>query len=142
MNPDANFKTTWSSIFSRKGGSGETTRLWDDWDDDSRAAVLGKISFEPEELPVLLAHSKAGGATLLTTRRLICDAGSAPVREVVGVEAAKFTENRKDQLTELDVELSTGRSLRVAVQSGSSYFALWSVLLNIARRNAHRPSAS
>jgi hypothetical protein len=39
MTPDENLKSTWSSIFSRKGGAGEATRLWDDWDDDARATA-------------------------------------------------------------------------------------------------------
>jgi hypothetical protein len=55
MNPDANIKSTWSSIFSRKGGAGETIRLWDDWDEEARAAALGKTPLEPEELSVLMS---------------------------------------------------------------------------------------
>ncbi|HVX91251.1 MAG TPA: hypothetical protein VHC20_06555 [Candidatus Paceibacterota bacterium] len=142
MTPDENLKSTWSSIFSRKGGSGEATRLWADWDDGARATALGKSALEGEELPVVMARSKDGGPVLLTTRRLICDSGTAQVREVVSIKPVEFTEKKKDQLNELDVELSSGRSLRIAVEPGASYFALWSVLLNIAKRNAHRPLAS
>lgn len=142
MTPDENLKSTWSSIFCRKGGSGATTRLWDHWDDDSRAVALGKAALEAEELPVVMARPEAGGPILLTTRRLVCDSGAAPLREVASIRPVEFTEKTKDQLKELDVELSSGRSIRIAVESGSSYFALWSVLLNIARRNAHRPLAS
>jgi hypothetical protein len=142
MTADENLKSTWSSMFSRKGGSGATTRLWDDWEDEARAAALGKTTLEAEELPVVMARSKAGGPILLTTRRLICDSGAASLREVTSIKPMEFTEKTKDQLNELDVELSSGRSIRITVESGSSYFALWSVLLNIAKRNAHRPLAS
>jgi hypothetical protein len=142
MTPDENFKSTWSSIFSRKGGSGATTRLWDDWDDNARAAILASIALEPEELPVVLARLRSDGPILLTTRRLVCDSGAALLREVISIKPVEFTEKGKDQLSELDIELSSGRSLRIVVESGSSYFAVWSVLLNIAKRNAHRPLAS
>jgi hypothetical protein len=142
MSPDENSKFSWSSIFSRRGGSGPTTRLWDDWDDEARAAARRTITLEPEELPVVLARSESRGQILLTTRRLVCDSGAAPLREIVSIRPVELTEKRKDQLDELDIRLSTGRSLRIAVESGSSYFALWNVLLNIATRNAHRPLAS
>lgn len=142
MSPDENLKSMWSSIFSRKGGPSETTRLWDDWDKDARAAALGKTPLQTGELPVVMARMKVGGPVILTTRRLICDSGTALVREVVSIKPAEFTEKRKDQLNELNVEFSSGRSLRISVEPGSSYFALWSVLLNIAKRNVHRPFTS
>lgn len=69
MTPDENLKSTWSSIFSRKGGSGETTRLWDDWADDARATVLGEIALEAQELPVVMARPKVGGG--LTSRGVV-----------------------------------------------------------------------
>jgi hypothetical protein len=142
MSPDEKFKDTWSAIFSRKGGSGETTRLWDDWDDEARAAALSKTSLDAEELPVVMARSKVGGPIVLTTRRLMSDSGVALVREIANIKPVEFTEKRKDQLNELNVELSSGRSLRILVEPGSSYFALWNVLLSIANRNAHRSLGS
>ena len=137
MSSDEKLKSTWASIFSRKGGPGECLRLWEDWDDSSRAAALRNVSLEVDELPVILSSSKTGGATLLTTRRLTCDFGTAPVQEVAGIKPVEFAQRQKDQLNELDIELSNGRSMRIAIEPGPSYFGMWNVLLNIARRNAH-----
>jgi hypothetical protein len=142
VTPDEKLKSTWSSIFSRKGGPGETTRLWDDWDERAREAALSKIAVATDELPVVLGQPMAGGVTLLTTRQLMCDSGTVPVQEIVSIQPVDFAKKRKDQLGELDVGLSSGKSLRVAIEPGPPYFALWNVLLNIAGRNAHRPSAS
>jgi hypothetical protein len=142
MTADENFKSTWSAIFSRKGGSGSTTRLWEDWDENARTAVIRAASFERDELPVVLANTKPGVSVLLTTRKLICESGTASLREIVGIKPVGFSEQRKDQLNEIDVVLSSGQLLRLIVESGSSYFAMWSVLLHISTRNAHRPLAS
>lgn len=135
MDADEALRTTWSSIFKRRGGPGDATKLWDRWDSEARAAALDKVMLEAGELPVVLARSPNGDATLLTTRRLVLRDGVTALTEVVDIKPVDFGVKRKDQLNELNVELTSGRSLTLTVESGHSYFALWNVLLNIVKRN-------
>src|SRR5690349_14491860 len=95
MTSDERLKSIWCALFSRRGGSGETTRLWDHWDDDTRAAALGSAILEGGELPVVMVRSHAGGWILLTTRRLVCDSGAAPLQEIVSIKPVEFTHKRK-----------------------------------------------
>lgn len=136
MRDDAAVRSTWRSIFSRKGGSGATTRLWDEWEDNVRAVVLADVGLEGEELPVILTLSAGGGRMLLTTRRLISDSGVAPVSEIVRIQPVDFNEKRKEQLDELHIDLVSGKALQILVEAGKPYFGLWSVLMNVAGRNA------
>ena len=56
MNPrdDDRLKLSWSTLFSRKGGVDETTRLWEDWDVLTRSAALDTDVLHNKERPVLL----------------------------------------------------------------------------------------
>ena len=141
MNVDECLRSIWAAIFSRKGGRSPTIQLWDDWDNDTRVTALETRQLEREELPVVLAKPRVGGPVLLTTRRLLCNSGEAFVSDIVGVKPVEFTERQKDQLSALDVQISAGMFLRITLEPGASYFALWSVLLHISKRNARSPNA-
>ncbi len=142
MSGDASSKMTWTAIFSRKGGSGARTRLWDDWDTETRADVLHSVHLDDNELPVLLARPSAGLQFLLTTRRLIYGSVTAAVNDIVEIKPVQFTEKRKDQLDELSVGLTSGKAFQIAVEIGPSYVALWNTLLHISKHNARRRLAS
>jgi hypothetical protein len=135
MTGDDGFKSVLAAIFSRKGGLCATAQLWDDWDDEIRNLALGKVQLENGELPVLLVISNELCRLILTTRQLICGSSVVALSEIVDVKPVSFTEKRKDQLNEVDVDLSTGRSIRLVIDSGPSYFAIWSILLHVAKRN-------
>lgn len=142
MSGDASIKSTWTSIFSRKGGSDTRIRMWEDWDDESRTEALRSINLQSGELPVVLAKSPLGAPIVLTTRRLFCLPDVAAVRDIVSVKPREYTKKSKDQLNELNVELESGKTLRISAASGPSYFALWNVLLHISKGNARRRLAS
>ncbi|HEX7079782.1 MAG TPA: hypothetical protein VF329_02065 [Gammaproteobacteria bacterium] len=116
--------------------------MWEDWDDESRTEALRSINLQSGELPVVLAKSPLGAPIVLTTRRLFCLPDVAAVRDIVSVKPREFTKKSKDQLNELNVELESGKTLRISAASGPSYFALWNVLLHISKGNARRRLAS
>jgi hypothetical protein len=142
MSSDANTKSTWAALFSRKGASGVRTRLWDDWNDQTRAKVLQELVLDGGELPVLLARPPGGAQTVLTTRRLLCGSVNSMADEIVEIKPLQFGEKRKDQLHELSIGLSSGGNPRVASEPVPSFFALWCVLLHISKRNARKQPAS
>jgi hypothetical protein len=142
MSSDASFKSAWTSIFSRKGGSDTKIRIWEDWDDDSRTEALRNVNLQSGELPVVMAKSPLGAPIVLTTRRLFCLPDVTAVQDIVSVKPREFTKKSKDQLNELNVELESGKTLRISAASGPSYFAFWNVLLHISKGNARKRLAS
>jgi hypothetical protein len=59
MNGDEMIKSTWTSIFSRKGGSDSSTRIWENRDDVSTSEAVRSINLQAEELPVVLASLRS-----------------------------------------------------------------------------------
>lgn len=138
MDTDTRRKSAWTSLFRRRGGEQDgSVRLWSDWNDEIRQRVLGSIDLEPEELPVILIGAGSSTQVLLTTRRLFLQPHNIPLSGILGVKAVEMGEKRKNQLDEIEISTSEG-STRIRLEPGSSFFAMWSVLLNIAQRNQHR----
>lgn len=135
MSNDDERLSVFSAIFSRKGGSCKATRLWSEWNIETRNAELRKFQLEPLELPVLLSLSDTFERFLLTTRRFAYGSKIALLSEIVDVKPVAFSEEAKDDLTEIDIGMSADRSMRIAIPAGASYFAVWSVFLHIAKRN-------
>lgn len=142
MTADENLKSTWSAVFRRKGGSGVHTRLWDEWDSETRRFAETMLEPKDDEMPVVLARTVLGGSVLLTTRRIVTDTVVAATSEITTVRPSEFSEKRKDELNELEVNLSNGKSILLVLEAGSSYFAIWSVLLHVSKKNTRRPQTS
>ena len=136
MTGDDGYKSVLASIFSRKGGSCATAQLWDDWEGSIRNSALGNIQLELGELPVLLVIPNECGQIIITTRRLVCGSSDIALSEISDIKPVSFAQKSKDQLNEVDVDLSTGNAVRLCLGSGPSYFAIWSILLHVAKRNA------
>jgi hypothetical protein len=138
---DSRLKSSWSTLFSRKGAGSETVRLWDDWDELSRRTAIDIIKLWDNELPVLLSIPSMKPATAVTTRRVISGSNSIEVDSVCDVKPVEFSETQKDQLSELDLLTETGDRLRISVDPGPGYFGLWSLLLHIAKGNQRKQSS-
>lgn len=136
MTDDHGYRSVLAAIFSRKGGSCQTTRLWDEWEDQIHDLALDGISLESGEFPVILAIKNEFDRLILTTRHLMIGSSAIGLNQIADVRPVSFAEKRKDQLNEMDIDLSDGRSIRLTIDSGPSFFAFWSVLLHIVKKNA------
>jgi hypothetical protein len=141
MTNAVNIRSTWSSIFARKGGSGSRTKLWDDCDESERSSILGSTSLERGELPVVTFCPRGKNPALLTTRRLIHGGREVSISRVTGVEPVNFAEVEKDQLTVLQIRVLGEEPLRIEFEPGPPYFGIWSVLLHIASLNVRKSAA-
>jgi hypothetical protein len=139
MTVDHGYKSVLSAIFSRKGGSCQTTRLWDEWEDQIRVQALDGISLESGELPVILVEKKEIDRLILTTRHLVIGCSAIELSQIADIRPVSFAEKRKDELSEMDIDLSDGRKIRITIDSGPSFFAFWSVLLHVVKKNAAGP---
>lgn len=137
MTGDDDFKSVLNSIFLRKNGGAATARLWGDWDDMVLASILGKIQLASGELPVVLAFQNESSWLVVTTRQLISGQMAVPLNEIVDVKPVSFIDKAKNQLNELDVGVVSGNYVRIFSGSGNAYSAIWSIILYVARRNAH-----
>jgi hypothetical protein len=142
MTGDRSIKSLWTSIFSRKGGSDTCTRIWDDWDEESKTGALRDIDLQPGELPVVMAKSPLGTLIVLTSRRLFCLPHVTDVQDIMDIKPCDFGLKNKDQLSELNIELASGNFFLLSVASGPSYFALWNLLLHICRKNSREELVS
>jgi hypothetical protein len=142
MSSDEDIKSTLRAVFVRKGGSSSRTRLWEEWDPVSRTVAESTLRLVENEAPVLLAMNALGQPVVLTTRRVMGEFGVLPVTEIAAVRPMDFAEKRKDELSELEISLSSGKSIKFALEAGPSYFAFWSVLLHISKRNTRGSLAS
>jgi len=138
MDIDTKCRSAWTSLFHRRGGEHDgNTRVWSDWSDDIHQRVLESIDLEPDELPVILFGAGLSTQVLLTTRRLICGARNIPVCDILGVKGVGMAKIRKNQLDQVEISTPEGTT-QIQLEPGNSFFAMWSVLLNIVERNQHR----
>jgi hypothetical protein len=139
MQSDTRARSAWAALFGRKNGASPLTRLWEEWDADSQRAALGTVPLEDDgELAVVVSRPGADGQLVLTTRRLIYQSAIIVLDEMTDVAPVGIPSMAKNDLEELDLTVSTGARIRISVERGGPYLALWSVLLNIVRRNSHR----
>jgi hypothetical protein len=140
MTTDENLKSTWVSIFLRKGASGVNTRLWDDCDEARRTALFAGLDLMSGELPVLVSGTTVQTRLVLTTRRLVHGATDVPIEHIAGVEPVDFAKRAKSRLSALQVATVDSKTVRIEIESGPPYMGLWNVLLHIASKNVRSKS--
>jgi hypothetical protein len=140
MDIDKRSQSVWIGTFRRKSDLRTgPLRAWHDWDDGTQSEILSQIALESGELPVLLSKPREPEQMLMTTRRLLHGSSAVRIADIVDVKPIDAPTKRKNQLDELEVGVALAGPLKLSsISPGPAYFALWSVLLNIARRNKHR----
>lgn len=140
MDVDKRSQSVWIGTFRRKSDLRTgPLRAWHDWDDQTQSEILSRIVLESGELPVILSRPLEPEQMLLTTRRLLYCSRAVPIDDITDVKPIHAPTKRKNQMDELEVGVASAAPLRLSsIAPGPAYFALWSVLLNIARRNKHR----
>ena len=132
-------KSTWSSVFKRKGASGTHTKLFEDFDAVAQKTIVERASLGEDELPVVASTPVEESWFLLTTKRLLLFTGKASeaveVSTIAEVLPAEFGQVKKDEMTLLKLKLNGGRELQAQVEAGPPFFGVWNVLRNAAARN-------
>jgi len=132
-------KTTWSSIFKRKGASGKHTKLFEDFDAVGQKAIIDRAPLGEDELPVVATSSTEQTWFLLTTKRLLLFTGKADeiveTSSIAKILPAEFDQVKKEAMTSLNLTTKDGRKLQVQIEAGPPFFGVWNVLRNAVARN-------
>ena len=140
-------KSTWSSIFRRKGANGRYTRLFQDLDASQRALMMNQVQLNADELPVIGSAESSETWLVLTTQRIVWrlkgQNHTLSIHDVWHVKAdlpkMVATGTRKNQLRELQIETLNHDFYPIEVEEGAPLFGVWNALLNLGARNRRKP---
>lgn len=136
-------KSTLSSIFRRKGGNGNYTRLFDDLAPYQKELLLNKVRLNCGELPIVGSAESNETWFFLTSERIVwrvegTNVQSLPIQDVWHA-SADFHEMvakgiRKHQLRELLIETVDHEQRLAQLEQGPPLFGTWNALLNLGAR--------
>jgi len=137
-------KGTFASIFRRKGGPGEHTKLFEEFSLETQKQISDSFSISKDELPVLASLPTQNDAILLTTRRLhVRDASGHrkfEVSDIILVKPVEFAKVRKESMKLIAIQARNNQEALLRVEEGRPFFGILSILMNIVHRNASAKS--
>ena len=130
------------ALFRRRGGSGRSTREFDELEPELQAALLARAALRDGELPLWACVLAPERWTLLTTRQLVSrtedQLDRVSLAEIVAVQpdfpaiAEDGAGGSKKRWRWLHIETAGGRSLRLEVEAGLPFVGLWNTLGYVA----------
>jgi hypothetical protein len=146
MNEAEKLKSTLASVFRRKGGGGNYTRLFDDLEPPQKSFLTAKVCLGPDELAIIGSAENNDTWLILTTERIVW--GLRGVEQTLSIHdvwhaKADFpkmmvTGTRKHQLRELQIETRDHENRLIEVEAGGPLFGVWNALLNLGARNRQK----
>ncbi len=139
-----NLKSTWESIFRRKGGDGAHTRLFDSMEPGQRSTLLSSLALRATELPVIGSLPGSGNWLVLTTERIVWvmqgarqELATGNIRDAIADLVQLRNSQSKLQMRTLQVLTFSGEEYTIELEPGLPLSGIWNVLKNIGTRNRH-----
>ena len=136
-------KSTWESIFRRKGGDGVYTRLFDSLEPGQRSTLLSALELREAELPVIGSIRGPNSWLLLTTERLtwaIAGRRHELAAEIIhdttaDLKGLQDSGKSKLEMRTLQVITLAGEEYTIDLEPGQPLSGTWNVLKNLGARN-------
>jgi hypothetical protein len=146
----AEIKNIWDAIFTKRGGNGTYTRLFDRLESSQRVAILSKVELGDSEMPVIGSYCDADNWLLLTTDRLVWlssgvrnELATKSIRDAVAdLAQIQRTGATKLEMCELDVLTMEGAHFSIPMEAGSPLSGIWNILKNIGATNRNSASSA
>jgi len=137
------------AMFRRSGGISQHTNYPEELSNAFQREIRNTVSLEESE-EVVFASLVGNSWFLITTERLFCkqngELSELRVDELVDATSDHAAEVLRGVRSKASFQLlrllsRTGRELLVQVESGPPFFAIWSILKSIAKRNSRAAPA-
>jgi hypothetical protein len=143
-------KSTWMSIFRRKGQDGTYTRLFDNLDPSQRSMLLDEFKLRESELPVIGSIQDSGNWLVLTTERLAwsiegkCqEVATTVIRDATAdFKQLQRSGHSKVETRQLQVVIMGDGEHSIELEPGAPLSGVWHVLKNLGARNRSRTQSA
>jgi hypothetical protein len=125
--------------FEKLRGTDTYAKRWDELTPDSRFSLLGGISLDGDEIPVV-AITAEPNPVIVTTKRIIWRSDGSqhqvPVTELASLKSLEYFHTSKLDMSKVVVTTSSGQEHVIQTGPGGTLFILWNLLLMFTRVRA------
>lgn len=128
-----------SRIFQQKGGPGEYTKLFEDFDPFTQDILVEYARLKAGEIPVIGRFRDNKDWLLITTERVLWmdkeKEWAVGIPMISSVVPTEFGLERKAEMSALKIKADNGFEGDLHVDTGLPFSGIWNVLTNIVARN-------
>lgn len=131
------------SLFKRRGNQTTQTRVFDDFDIDTKAEILAHLALNTDDVPVVASILDAGHWCLITSKQTIAYVSgetasieNSSIRQVATNLCADYSSGARQMKDLSYIEVtSVSTSLLLQIEAGEAFWGVYNVLSGIAERN-------
>lgn len=136
-------KSVWVSVFERKGGDGDYTRVFERLEISQQGFLLSKVTLSELEFPVIGGVRDEANWIILTTKRVVWSDDSEQIvlsidsinDAIANFEELRLAQRTKTDLNQLQVLTMNGEKYTITVEPNKPLIGIWNVLKNVGSRN-------